>query len=186
MPEEKRLWKGARPRPREFFPYITRVSRTSGLSNLQVQTLFDLFAEYKPTAVGISGGKKYGWVCLPDLEALQNFIESVDGKKAKDGEDEDVWTVISDYDPTVVPAQDWEELRSNQKLELQVEADEKRARRRLKRETKSADFEGVDTNVEVMVSSSLINDLQGEEQHMDNVLQDMEIEASHLNIELPR
>lgn len=101
---------------------------------MRVQSLFDLFAEYEPTAVGISSEKKYGWVCLPDLETLQDFIECVNGKKAGDGH---VWTVISDYDPTVVPARDWEELRSNQKLELQAEADEKRAQRRLKRETRS-------------------------------------------------
>ncbi|KAL6892135.1 hypothetical protein GGI43DRAFT_430213 [Trichoderma evansii] len=135
MSEEKRLWRGARPRPKEFFPY-TRVSRTSGFGNLPVQHLFDLFAHFNPTAVGINSGKAYGWVCLPSLEALQTFVESMNGKTVNDGEDGDIWTVISDYNPNIVPARDWGQLRSN----LQAVADEKRVQRRLKRETKSEDF----------------------------------------------
>lgn len=136
-PEEKRLWHGARPRPREFFPYTARISCTAGFSDFQVQTLFDLFVEYKPTAVGISNGKRYGWVCLPDKQTLQDFVQHINGTKTSEG---DMWTVVSDYDPTVVPARDWEELKSNQRLEFLVNANERREQRRLRREAQNEEI----------------------------------------------
>ncbi|UKZ56436.1 hypothetical protein TrVGV298_010272 [Trichoderma virens] len=91
--------------------------------------MFSLFSEHRPTAVGISNGKRYGWVCLPNLETLENFVRSVHGWEAQDGS---VWEVVSEYDPFVVPARDWEELRLHQEEELQAEDDEKRMQRRPK------------------------------------------------------
>ncbi|KAK5989281.1 hypothetical protein PT974_10791 [Cladobotryum mycophilum] len=120
-PEEKRFWNGARPRPKEFFPYTARIRRATGFGDVPMQFLFDLFAEYEPTAV-----------YLPDLGTLQDPERRVNGTEAGDG---GVWTVVSDYDPAVVPARGWEELRSNQTLELQAKASERREQRRLKRET---------------------------------------------------
>ncbi|PTB46529.1 hypothetical protein M441DRAFT_126963 [Trichoderma asperellum CBS 433.97] len=82
---------------------------------MQVQDLFELFNDYNPTAVGVNSVMTYGWVCLPSLEALQTFVESVNRKEDKDG---DIWTVVTDYDLTVVPVRDWSELRSNQKARV--------------------------------------------------------------------
>ncbi|KAM0470200.1 hypothetical protein ACHAPX_010086 [Trichoderma viride] len=58
----------------------------------------------------------------------------MDGWEDKDG---NVWEVISEYDPTVIPARDWEELELRQKEELQAKDDEKRMQRRLKSENQN-------------------------------------------------
>ncbi|KAL7894081.1 hypothetical protein HDV63DRAFT_265798 [Trichoderma sp. SZMC 28014] len=132
-PEQKSYWKGSRPRPKEFYPFVTRVYRTTGFKDFDGPSLFSLFSEYRPTAVGISNGMRYGWVCLPDLETLDKFVRSVHGWDAKDG---NVWEVISEYDPTVIPARDWEELELCQKEEVQAMDDEKRRQRRVKSESR--------------------------------------------------
>ncbi|KAM6476094.1 hypothetical protein HDV62DRAFT_396417 [Trichoderma sp. SZMC 28011] len=133
-PEEKNYWKGSRPRPKEFYPFITKVYRTTGFEDFDGSSLFSLFSEYEPTAVGISNSKRYGWVCLPNLKTLDKFVRSVHGWEAKDGS---VWEVISEYDSTVIPAQNWEELKLRQREESQAKDDEKRMQRRLKKESQS-------------------------------------------------
>ncbi|KAL6802029.1 hypothetical protein J3E68DRAFT_447834 [Trichoderma sp. SZMC 28012] len=133
-PKEKNYWKGSRPRPKEFYPFITKVYRTPTFEGFDGRNLFNLFSNYEPTAVGISNGKRYGWLCLPNLKTLENFVRSVHMWKDEDGS---VWEVFSEFDPTVVPAQDWEELKLHQKEELQAEIDEKRKQRRLKKESQS-------------------------------------------------
>lgn len=77
---------------------------------------------------------RYAWVCLADLETLDNFVRSVHRREGKDG---DGWEVISEYDPTVIPARDWAELELRQKEELQAKDDEKRMQRRLKNENQN-------------------------------------------------
>ncbi|KAL6698773.1 hypothetical protein J3F84DRAFT_405781 [Trichoderma pleuroticola] len=133
-PEQKNYWKGSRPRPKEFYPFITRVYRTTGFEDFNGRYLFKIFSEYEPTAVGISNNKRYGWVCLPNLQTLEKFVRSVHTWEAEDGS---VWEVISEYDSTVVPAQNWEELKLRQREESQAEDDEKRMQRRLKNESQS-------------------------------------------------
>ncbi|KAK4067717.1 hypothetical protein Trihar35433_6277 [Trichoderma harzianum] len=131
-PEQKNYWKGSRPRPKKFYPFITKVYRTTGFEDFNGRSLFSLFSEYEPTAVGISNGKRYGWVCLPSLKTLENFVRSVHRWEDKDG---NLWEVVSEYDSTVVPAQNWEELKLRQREESQAKDDEKRMQRRLKRES---------------------------------------------------
>ncbi|KAL6809190.1 hypothetical protein GGI42DRAFT_365993 [Trichoderma sp. SZMC 28013] len=145
-PEQKNYWKGSRPRPKEFYPFITRVYRTPGFEDFDGRSLFNLFSEYEPTAVGLSNGNRYGWVCLPNLETLEKFVRSVNTWEAKDGS---VWEVISEYDATVVPAQNWEELKLRQREESQAKDEEKRMQRRLKKESQNdgiwlAGFEDTD------------------------------------------
>ncbi|KAL7936845.1 hypothetical protein V8C35DRAFT_332150 [Trichoderma chlorosporum] len=135
-PEQKSYWKGSRPRPKEFYPFITRVYRTTGFKDFDGRSLFSLFSEYRPTAVGISNGMRYGWVCLPDLETLNNFVRFVHGWEDKDG---NVWEFISEYDPSIIPARDWEELKLRQKDELEAKDEEKRMQRRLKNESRNDD-----------------------------------------------
>lgn len=88
-------------------------------------------ANHELAAVGISKGRRYGWVCLTDMEALQSFLQHIDGSTLDDGS---VWKAVSDYDPTIVPARDWDELKSRQRLQQQEDAEEKRAQRRAKQE----------------------------------------------------
>ncbi|KAK4074869.1 uncharacterized protein Triagg1_5018 [Trichoderma aggressivum f. europaeum] len=133
-PEQKNYWKGSRPRPKEFYPFITRVYRTPGFEDFDGRSLFNLFSEYEPTAVGMSNGNRYGWVCLPNLKTLEKFVRSVHTWEAKDGS---VWEVISEYDSTVIPAQNWEELKLRQREESQANDDEKRTQRRLKNESQN-------------------------------------------------
>ncbi|KAL7945339.1 hypothetical protein V8C42DRAFT_322844 [Trichoderma barbatum] len=158
-PEEKRYWKGARPRPKEFFPFITRVSRTTGLADFTEKSLDNLFSDYNPTAVGISNAKRYGWICLPDLETLEIFVSSVHGWE---DEEEIVWSVISDSNPTAVPARDWEELRLNQEEMLQSKANEKLEQRRLKKESQDDVYDLRDLELPVKCSDGRSHDLYGE------------------------
>lgn len=73
-PGQNILWHGVRPKPKEFYPYGARVSRVGQSIDLDVQDFFDLFAAtHVLAAAGVSNGKRYGWVCLPDMEALQTF-----------------------------------------------------------------------------------------------------------------
>ena len=128
---------GVRPNPKEFFPYTARVSRTTGFGQLETRALLDLFVYYGPTAVGISKGKRYGWVCLPDLNTPQDPVRNVNGSTGLG--DGDVWTAVSDYDPAVVPVKDKEELRLNRRRGMDAQADEKRAQRKLRREAQDAE-----------------------------------------------
>lgn len=133
-PEQKNYWIGSRPRPKEFYPFITRVYRNPGFEDFNGRGLFKIFSEYEPTAVGLSNGKRYGWVCLPNLKTLENFVRSVHRWEDKDG---NVWEVVSEYDSTVVPAQSWEELKLRQREESQAKDNKRRMQRRLKRESQS-------------------------------------------------
>lgn len=77
-----------------------------------IPTFFNLYASYEPTAVRISNGKRYGWVCLRDMNPLQGFVQRINGSKLGDG---DEWKAVSDYDPTVVPAKNREEVKIDPK-----------------------------------------------------------------------
>ena len=131
FPGQKQLWRGSRPNPKELYPYGARVSRIGETIDLDEQGLFDLFATHDPIAVGISNGKRYGWVCLPDVEALQSFLRHIDGSTLSDGH---VWRAVSDFDPTILPARSLSELRSRQRLQLEASAEDKRAQRQAKKD----------------------------------------------------
>lgn len=124
---EKRAWDGLRPRPKELYPYAARVKRTTCKPST-AQELLDIFDEYKPVAAGSRKNRPYGWLCLESLDTLDDFVRRMDGAEAG-GNDGGVWSVVSDYDASIVPARSMAEL--NQRL-LQ-EADGKREERRLKR-----------------------------------------------------
>lgn len=42
-------------------------------SKLQTKALIQFFPDFEPTAVGVDINLRYGWVCLPSLEVLENF-----------------------------------------------------------------------------------------------------------------
>jgi hypothetical protein len=130
-PEQTQFWNGRRPTPKELYPYGARVSRTTGCIDLDTRALFDLFAPYNPVAVGISKGKRYGWVCLHDLEALEHLVRSIEGSSLSGGY---TWKATSDYDSTVVPMQSRDEYKASQRRAMEADADEKRAQRQAKKE----------------------------------------------------
>lgn len=130
-PEQRQFWKGVRPKPKELYPYGARVSRTTRCIDLDTRALFDLFAPYNPVAVGISNGKRYGWVCLHDLQALEHLVRSIDGSSLSDGY---IWKAISDYGSTVVPMQSRDEYKASQRRAMEADADEKRAQRQARKE----------------------------------------------------
>ncbi|KAJ2970497.1 hypothetical protein NQ176_g8160 [Zarea fungicola] len=126
-PEERQLWVGVRPRPRELYPYTARVRRSTD-DILNPKMLLEIFAQYNPVAVGCAKQHRdrYGWVCLPSLQSLEEFVRQMDGAQHEQG---GTWIVVSDYDPEIVPAKDMSELKDR----LHSHADEKREQRRIKR-----------------------------------------------------
>lgn len=124
-PEERKLWHGTRPKPRELYPYTARVKRSNG-DVLTPNGLLETFAEYEPVAVGTAKQNRYGWVCLPSLSRLDDFARQVHGSLH---EQQGTWIVVNDYDPDMTPAKDMRELKER----LHARADEKREERRLKR-----------------------------------------------------
>lgn len=130
-PEQKPLWNGTRPTPKELYPYIARVSRAGADLDLGTRALLDLFTAYEPVAVGISKGKRYGWVCLRDIDALGRFVQAVDGSSLDDGH---AWKAVSDHDPTTVPAQSLREAKEIHRRLMDAEAENKRALRRAKKD----------------------------------------------------
>ena len=126
-PGEWKLWNGARPKPRELYPYIARVRRSTG-DVLTSSSLLAAFAEYNPVAVGTvkQHTNRYGWVCLASLSCLEELIRQANGSQHDQG---GTWIVVSDYDPDIVPAKDMRELKER----IHAKADEKREERRLKR-----------------------------------------------------
>lgn len=129
-PGQKKLWNGMRPSPKEFYPYTAKVYRIGGCIELDTRAFLSLFSSYGPTAVGLSEGKRCGWICLPDIATLERFIQSTDGSALSD---EYTWKVVSEYDSTIMPARSWEELKQNRRLALEADGEEKRAQRRAKK-----------------------------------------------------
>lgn len=157
-PLKKRVWKN-RPTPIEIFPYAAKVSRGTGFTNFDTaEPLLGLFAGHCPVAVGLSGDKKHGWVCLPDLDALQDFVRQVDSSTL----DGDLWSVVSAYDSTVVPVKDMEELKVMKKADVHQLAEGKRAQRSCK---------SADTTISHMVIAHLF----GQEREADGVLSSMDV-----------
>ncbi|KAF1735705.1 hypothetical protein CRV24_004631 [Beauveria bassiana] len=126
-PEDRKLWRGARPNPKELYPYTARVKTSTG-HILDPKGLLETFAEYNPVAVGIAKQSihRYGWVCLPSLSVLEEFMQRVNGAEHSQGGE---WIAVSDYDPDILPANNMRELKER----LHAKADEKREQRRLKR-----------------------------------------------------
>lgn len=131
-PVAQRVW-NRRPVPKELFPYTAKVSCETGFSNLQTESLLDLFAIHKPVAVGLSKDKKRGWVCLSTLRDLEEYTQKVDGSVIRGS----VWAAVSIHDTAVIPAQGLAELREIRREKLHAQADEKRAQRRQRKEDES-------------------------------------------------
>jgi hypothetical protein len=157
-PLKKRVWKN-RPTPIEIFPYTAKVSRGTGFTNFETaEPLLGIFADDCPVAVGLSGDKKHGWVCLPDLDALQEFVRRVDSSTL----DGDLWSAISAHDPTVVPVRDMAELKLVKQTDVHQLAEGERAQRICK----SAD---------TAISDMVIDHLFGQEREADGVLSSMDV-----------
>ncbi|KAH7347852.1 hypothetical protein B0T11DRAFT_292006 [Plectosphaerella cucumerina] len=155
-PLKKRIWKN-RPTPIEIFPYAAKVSRSTGFTNFETaEPLLGIFAGHCPVAVGLSGDKKHGWVCLPDLDALQEFVRRVDSSTL----DGDLWSAISAHDPTVVAVKDLAELKLAKQAGVHQLAEGKRAQRRCK---------SADTTISDMVMDHLFG------QEWEAVLSSMDV-----------
>lgn len=125
-PEERKLWKGRRPAPKELYPYIAKIKCSNGATMPPAAVLFDIFTDHGLVAAATAGGNRYGWVCLPSVERLNEFIGAVHmSPNQKQGK----WLVVSEYDPSVVPAQNMQEINQM----IHARAEEKREERRLKR-----------------------------------------------------
>ncbi|KAL1881860.1 hypothetical protein Daus18300_000913 [Diaporthe australafricana] len=95
-----------RPRPVGSYPFRTRV-RLKGVSAFNMRQLADAFSRHGPSAIGIHGGKKEGYICLPSLDELDQFIEQTNGSSAGNGK---FWDAISEFDPQLTSSRTASEL----------------------------------------------------------------------------
>ncbi|KAH7323229.1 hypothetical protein B0I35DRAFT_343959, partial [Stachybotrys elegans] len=124
-----RTWWSERPKPTELYPYTARIYHDQGLEGFSKQNFEDAFASYNPVALGIHRAKKYGWVCLSSLDALEQFIRDIQGSSSRGT---GPWTAVSTHDPAVVPVQSMQELSARRKLEQLSMREEKQKERQLK------------------------------------------------------
>lgn len=96
MPEEKTMWEGADPGRRNHFlsvymrsliaAQICQFIHTVGAASSLPTGIFTI-----SFAAGITNRHRYGWACTPSLEHVQSFAQSTNRKKAKHGENENIF-----------------------------------------------------------------------------------------------
>jgi len=132
-----KFWNGMKPKPREVYPFIAIMKLVGyDLSGVRLNGLRSNFLEYSPVAVGISANKKYGWVCLPSLDVLDEFVRDVDGRRDPEGRE---WSVRRDYDPAITEAWTAEEYSERKRLQEKGDMEQKQAERKAWREERESD-----------------------------------------------
>ncbi|KAK7698110.1 hypothetical protein SLS64_012885 [Diaporthe eres] len=129
-----------RPRPRECYPFRARVTLNGG-SGFNMRQLADFFSEHGPSAIGIHGGKKNiieGYVCLPSLDELDQFIEQTDGSSAGNGQ---FWDAISEFDPQLTAARTASELLESLEAASTAVIEHKKVLRKQKKEKEKIESE---------------------------------------------
>lgn len=125
------------PKPREFFPFTARVELCGGwpLDRVTASNLMEIFAEYNPTAAGTGRTRQRsgvaGFISLPSLAALDQFIANVHGKSYD--ENEGHWEAVSMFDPALTSARTAEELEEFKNTRLQETIIQKRQLRQQKK-----------------------------------------------------
>lgn len=124
-----------RPSPRESYPFRARV-RLNGGSALTMRQLADSFSKHSPEAIGIHGGKNEGYICLPSLDKLDQFIEQTNGSSAGNGQ---FWDAISEFDPQLTAARTASELLESVEAASTAEIEHKKMLRKQKKEREKSD-----------------------------------------------
>lgn len=119
-----------RPQPRESYPFRARV-RLNGGSALTMRQLADSFSKHGPSAIGIHGGKHEGYICLPSLDELDQFIEQTNGSSAGNGQ---FWDAISEFDPQLTAARTASELLESLEAASTAAIEQKKLLRKQKKE----------------------------------------------------
>lgn len=126
-----------RPIPRESYPFRARV-RLNGGSALTIRQLADSFSNYGPSAIGVHGGKNEGYVCLPSLDELDQFIEQTNGSSAGNGQ---FWDAVSEFDPQLTAARTASELLESLEAASTAAIEHKKVLRKQKKEKEKVDSE---------------------------------------------
>lgn len=126
-----------RPTPRESYPFRAQV-RLNGGSALTIRQLADSFSDYGPSAIGIHGGKNEGYVCLPSLDELDQFIKQTNGSSAGNGQ---FWDAVSEFDPELTAARTASELLETLEAASTTTIEHKKRLRKQKKEKGKIDSE---------------------------------------------
>lgn len=124
-----------RPTPREFYPFRARV-RLNGGSALTIRQLADSFSKHCPSAIGIHGGKNEGYVCLPSLDELNQFVEETNGSPAGNGQ---FWDAVSEFDPQLTAARTASELSESLEAASTAAIEHKKVHRKQKKDKEEID-----------------------------------------------
>ncbi|KAI3401125.1 hypothetical protein diail_271 [Diaporthe ilicicola] len=98
----------------------------------------DSFSKYGPPAIGIHGGKKEGYICLPSLDELDQFIEHTNGSSAGNGQ---FWDAISEFDPQFTASRTASELLESLEAASAAAIEQKKVLRKQKKEKEKIDSE---------------------------------------------
>ncbi|KAI7781906.1 hypothetical protein LA080_014087 [Diaporthe eres] len=147
-----------RPRPREPYPFRARV-RLNGGSALTMRQLDDSFSKHSPSAIGIHGGKIEGYVCLPSLDELGQFIEQKNGSSAGNGQ---VWDAISEFDPQLTAARTASELSEVLEAASTAAIEDKKVLRKQKKEKEKVDSEETCSDIVDSVDNLELGELWGQ------------------------
>ncbi|KAG8164677.1 hypothetical protein KVR01_004952 [Diaporthe batatas] len=126
-----------RPTPKESYPFRARI-RLNGGSAFNMRKIADSFSRYGPSASGIHRAKHEGYVCLPSLDELDQFIEQTNGSSAGNGQ---FWIAISEFDPQVTASRTAPELLESLKATSAATIEQKRVLRKQKKEKEKLDSE---------------------------------------------
>lgn len=153
----KNQFKG-RPRPTESYPFRARV-RLNGGSGLTLRQLADSFSRYGPSAIGIHGGdKEEGYICLPSLDELDQFIEQTNGSSAGDGQ---FWDAVSEFDPQLTASRTASELLESLEAASAAAIEQKKVLREQKKEKEKIDSEHTSSDFVESVDDLEIGELWG-------------------------
>lgn len=148
-----------RPSPKEFYPFRARVTLNGG-RGLNMRKLADSFSKHNPSAIG-HGGKKNneGYVCLPSLEELDQFIKQTHGSSAGSGQ---FWEAISEFDPELTAARTASELSEFVKAAATAAIEHKRVLRKQKKENEKIGSEETCSDLVDGVNDLELGELWGE------------------------
>lgn len=97
-----------------------------------MRQIADSFSKYSPSAMGIHEGKREkGYVCLPSLDELDQFIKHTNGSSAGNGKS---WDAVSEFDPQSTTSRTALELSESLEVASAAVIEQKKVLRKQKKE----------------------------------------------------
>lgn len=125
------------PKPREHYPFTAKVdllvdNDTAPPRKVTAKDLMELFTTHAPTAAGSRTQDVSGFISLPSLDALNEFVATVNGMTCE--EYGGSWAAVSIFDPALTPARTADELEEFNKAQQEATILEKRKLRQQKKQ----------------------------------------------------